>query len=423
MPLRLTPPVSAAVVLIFFSGVLFPGPLFAAKLEDLLDPVRLVRHLEADETQKAFVSAYALKLRQTVSDYQWERGKRTCEAAIWQARRPDPQALRTLRQEARKSLDATLDSLKAGLDEKQGKRIDKLLRRDENVLDLEIASVPFDHINNTPLFPRFQQSVDAYRVTLPGTPSGDGWTYSDLLRTWTARGFLPSEPGMGHPETFGLQNRPDLQTRSLSSPFSDRIVKSPLLISATLLVPDLGRAESELLWEHYADPSEDAGSLWDRYRAQNRSDSAILIRMKMSTPFAASYLDLDTWIIYLEDSDGVGYEPEEIEEEALHPVEALEISVPGRAVEVTDVFGNYYPYVPGNKEIVYLEAPAKVVYTGHEKLVKLFFPGKTFQGLPVVTEGTSHLKLIIQSEQERFLHTELVWDLSRKKREHPKDHG
>ena len=145
--------------------------------------------------------------------------------------------------------------------------------------------------------------------------------------------------------------------------------------------------------------------------------------MKMSTPFAARYLDLDAWTIYLEDSDGIGYEPEKIEEESLHPIKALEISVPGRAVEVTDVFGNYYPYVPGNKEILYLEAPAEVVYTGHEKLLKIYFPGKSFRGLPIVTEKTKRLKLIVQSQKEKFVRTELIWDLSRNKRQVRKDRG
>ena len=412
-------PLSLAIVIL-----LLAGPLNAAKLEDLLSPGRLVKHLKADQTQRTFVSDYALKLGKIVSDYQWERGKRTCEAVVWQKQLPDVQELRSLRKSARKALDATLDSLKAGLSEKQGKRIDKLLRRDENILDLEIASPPFDHINNTPLFPRFQENVNAYSVTLPGTPSGrNDWSYSKLLRTWTARGFVPSQPGMSEPEGLGLEGRTDIQTRTLSRRSRNRIVKSPLLLSATLLVPDLGRAESELLWEHYRSDSEDKEALWNRYQTQNRLDSAILIRMKMSTPFASSYLDLDGWIIYLEDSDGIGYEPEEIKQEALHPLEALEISAPGRAVEVTDVFGNYYPYIPGHKEIVYLEAPAKIVYTGHEKLLKIFFPGKNFQGLPIITEKTKRLKLIVQSQKEEFVRTELIWDLSREKREAQKDRG
>lgn len=413
-------------LLLAISIVLLPlsGPPDAAKLEDLLIPDRLVRHLNADQTQRAFVSNSALKLRKIVSDYQWERGKQTCEAIAWWKQRPDVQELRSLRKASRKALEAAFDSLKAGLSEKQGKRIDKHLRRDENILDLEIASLPFDHIDNTPLFPRSRKNANAYSITLPGIPSqGDDWSYSELLRTWTVRGFVPSQPGVDESQGTGLEDRTDLRTRPLSSRSRGKIVKSPLLLSATLMVPDLARAESELLWEHYRSDSEDRESLWNRYQSQNRLDSAILIRMKMSTPFAARYLDLDAWTIYLEDSDGIGYEPEKIEEESLHPIKALEISVPGRAVEVTDVFGNYYPYVPGNKEILYLEAPAEVVYTGHEKLLKIYFPGKSFRGLPIVTEKTKRLKLIVQSQKEKFVRTELIWDLSRNKRQVRKDRG
>ena len=96
-------------------------------------------------------------------------------------------------------------------------------------------------------------------------------------------------------------------------------------------------------------------------------------------------------------------------------VETVEISLPGRQVEVTDVFGTYYPYVPGNKEVYYLEAPSQIVYTGYEKLVRLFFPGKDFQGRPIVGRGTRFLKLIVQSEDADFVRTELTWELKRDK--------
>jgi len=87
----------------------------------------------------------------------------------------------------------------------------------------------------------------------------------------------------------------------------------------------------------------------------SRLDEAILIRLKMSTPYSERYLRMDRWIVYLEDDQGSGYEPVQISEEALHPLEALQIALPGRQAEVTDVFGNYYPYIPYQKEIIYLE--------------------------------------------------------------------
>ena len=185
------------------------------------------------------------------------------------------------------------------------------------------------------------------------------------------------------------------------------------------MVPDLGRAEAELLWDHYSRESEDREAAFDHYWGQNRLNDAILIRLKLSTPFAEAYLNLDRWIIYLEDSEGIGYEPAQVDQGAFYPLEALEITLPGREAEVTDVFGTYTG-MPGYKEHIYLEAPSKIVYTGHEKLLKLFFPSKGFQDRPVVTEKTQFLKLVVQSQENDLGRAELVWDLKRRKFGPPK---
>jgi len=396
-------------------------PLSAASLEDLLYPDKLEDAVKAEDAQKPALAAYAQRLKQVVSDYQWERGQKTCEAVLWQGRAPDIRELHELRKTARKTVDAILDTLKAELNSKQVKRIDKLLKGKGNILDVPISDLPFAYVNNTPLFSRFRNNGEAYKISLPSAPDADSsWFYADLLRIWTVRAYIPSQrPIDAISQEPGMTTYPDMGIRELPTTVKTRIVKSPLLLAATLMVPDLSRTECDLLWDHYPHEAEGREDVWTRYKAQNRLDDAILIRLKMSTPYSERYLKPERWIIYLEDSEGIGYEPIQIVEEAVHPIESIEISLPGREAEITDVFGNYYPYIPGQKEVIYLEAPSKVTYTGTEKLVKLFFPLRDFLEKSVVTEKTEHLKLIVQSREEDFSRTELVWELKRSKPRKP----
>ena len=232
---------------------------------------------------------------------------------------------------------------------------------------------------------------------------------------WTARAYTPS----GRPidelqqEQSDIFNRPDLQVRALPGSARDRIAKSPLLLAATLLVPDLAWAESELLWNHYPHEQQDREELWSDYRQQNHLNDEIQVRVNMSTPHAKAYLNLDRWIVYLEDEEGTGYEPIRTEQIAFNALEALEISLPGREAEVTDVFGTYTGQ-PGYRDHIYLEAPSRVVYTGHEKLVAFYFTGRDFRGKPVVDEKTRSVKLVVQSQHDDFGRAELVWNTKRR---------
>jgi hypothetical protein len=111
----------------------------------------------------------------------------------------------------------------------------------------------------------------------------------------------------------------------------------------------------------------------------------------------------------------MGYEPKSVTERAYYPIEAIRVSVPGQEVEVTDIFGDYFSPIPGDKERYFLEAPHQVTYVGNEKLLQVYFPGHNFQGNPVITPNTKYLKLIIQSQETDFGRCELFWDLKRPK--------
>lgn len=409
----------------FFRTILLPAlfillalPVHAADLDDLFEPKKLVKHLRAKPPQKASIEEHVAQLRHILTDYQYARAKKLCEAALWQGHIPRIKTLRALRKATLDSLDATLDNLKgaAQLDEKQIKRLDKILNGKDNILDYPIAKLPYHHIKNSPLFDKFLRQTHAYQITLPGSPDTDfEWTYAQLLETWTVRGYIPSvRPIDDLAHAPDIASSPDLQTRVLPSPERARIVKSPLLIAATLLVPELGKAEFDLLKTHYS-PDSVHVTTWPEYVLDNKLDHMIQVRLKLNTPYDENFLNLDRWIIYLEDNEGIGYEPIDVSPRAYYPLEAVRLSVPGREIEVTDVFGQYFSPIPGTKERFYLEAPARMIYVGNEKLLQLYFPGHDFQGKPIVDEKTKSLKLIVQSQETDFGRAELIWHISKPK--------
>jgi hypothetical protein len=374
-------------------------PLHAADLDDLFDIQKLSKHLKATQAQKEAITTHIPKLTEIIGGYQLTRAKKLCEATLWQGHIPRIKTLRALRKTTLDSVDATIESLKeaAQFNEKQTKNLDKILKGNDNILDYPIAKHPYYHVVNSPIIKDFLREKHAYRITLPSQPNpNNSWTYAQLLETWTARGFIPT----------------DLQTRVLPQGERARLVKSPLLISATLLVPDLAKAEFDLLKNNYAPDSIDV-TTWDEYVSQNQMNDMIQVRLKLNTPFNEKYLDLSRWIIFLEDDEGVGYEPRQVNARAFYPLEAVEVSVPGQEIEVTDVFGQYFSPIPGEKERFYLEAPSRMTYVGNEKLLQLYFPGRDFQGSPIVDEKTKFLKLIVQSQETDFGRSELIWRIEK----------
>jgi hypothetical protein len=394
------------------------APLQAAGAGDLFDLQKLSKKIKATELQKTALTAYVAQLRELVIGYQITRAKQLCEATLWQGHIPKIKALRSLRKATLDSVHATLELLKqsAQLNNKQTKSLDKLLKGDKNSIDYPLVEHPYYHINNSPLMKKFSREKHAYQITLPSQPSHDNtWTYAQLLETWTARGFIPTiSPIDDVRQAPNIAGASDVQTRILPTSQRGRIVKSPLIIAATLLVPDLAKAEFDLLKANYAADSVEV-STWSEYYDQNQLAERIQVRLKLNTPFNEKYLDLKRWIIFLEDGEGIGYEPLEIQPSAFYPLEAVQVSLPGQEIEVTDIFGQYISPIPGDKGRFYLDAPSEITYVGNEKLLKLYFPGRDFQGKPLVNEKTELLKLIVQSQETDFGRSELIWHIKKPK--------
>ena len=390
---------------------------WGANTRDLLEADRLGKHLKARADQKEHIVKHVSALRDIVIEYQTERARRTNEALLWQGHIPKLKDLKSLRESANDSASAVFDALKTALDSKQIERLDKLIGKGD-VFAIPIARHPYYHVQNSPLFPKFSGRNEVYKLTLPSKPDPDNtWTYPQLLKVWTVRSFIPAvRPIDNLPQSPSIAAHPDLQFRELTDSDRHRVVRSPLLISATLYVPDLVRSEFDMLQTHY-DPDSISAHTWEDYASQNRLDDDIQIRLKFNTVYDKVYLDLSRWTIYLEDSEEIGYEPDKIEERAFYPLEALKVFVPGREMEVTDVFGTYISptYTPGEKVRYFAEPPMNITYVGNEKLLILYFSAHTVMKTPVISDRTKYIKLIVQSHETDFGRSELMWEFKKPK--------
>ncbi len=392
-------------------------PTWAASTKDLLKADPLGKYLKVRGDQKEHIAKHVFALRNIVIAYQTERARRTNEALLWQGYIPKLKDLSALRESANDSASTVFDALKTHLDSKQIERLDKLIGKGD-VFAVPLARHPYYHVQNSPLFPEFSGKKTAYKLILPSEPDPDNtWTYAQLLKIWTVRNYIPAlRPIDNLQQAPSIAAHPDLQTRDVSVSERYRVVRSPLLISATLYVPDLARSEFDMLQTHYG-PDSISAHTWDEYVRQNRLDSDIQIRLKFNTIYDKAFLDLGRWTIYLEDSEETGYEPNQIEERAFYPLEALKVFVPGREIEVTDVFGTYISptYMPGEKMRYFAELPMDVTYLGNEKLLLLYFPARSVMGTPVVADHIEYVKLIVQSHETDFGRCELMWEFKKPK--------
>ena len=382
----------------------------SADAGDLLDTGKFAKRVKASGDQAPVVNAWVDSLRSAVGAHQFEYGRLMNEARSWQGFAPKLKTLRELEKKTRTRTDAFLDSIRAALTPKQTERLDRILKK-HDLLDYPVTDVPFHRISTSPLSPKFKKRAKAYRVSIPGEPTeAAGWSYRELLETWTATTYVPIPEGTVNQT---LVQSADVQVSASSPMLRTLIARSPILLSATLMPPDLSRREFDILYEHYPHTFESKASAAAAYTASQKSDENILVRLRMSTPYNEYYLNTDRYIIFLEDEEGTGYEPSLIDAAPVRGVETLEIRLPGQTVTYTDIFGRYTGQ-PGYKTTRTLRNPSKMQYSGRERLLKLFFPARTFDGRPIVTPKTRSLKLVVQPELENLPRLELTWDTSKK---------
>jgi hypothetical protein len=160
----------------------------------------------------------------------------------------------------------------------------------------------------------------------------------------------------------------------------------PIQITATLM--DSSLIEAGL--QHYADvlkmsPEEQRAyrtSYFQRYGVENH----LLIWADLSTSQTELFLDLQRWIIYIEDDAGNQHELQKA-------IEEPEPSPP----ETTEAF----PDLPPQREF------RRRVF--HQERLMLCFPQRDFAGNPVLSAEVRSLKLVFQQNDDPQVKAEGIW--------------
>lgn len=160
----------------------------------------------------------------------------------------------------------------------------------------------------------------------------------------------------------------------------------PLHISATLM--DSSLIEAGL--QHYANlltmaPEEQAefrNAYYRRYDVENH----ILIWCELRTTWTELFLDLNRWIIFIEDDAGNRYEP----------VQVLEQSQPIRPMARDSLPGFQREQKRWGWEV-------------HQKSLMFCFPKRDFYKNPILSEGSQFLKLIFQLNEDDKTRAEGIW--------------
>jgi hypothetical protein len=160
----------------------------------------------------------------------------------------------------------------------------------------------------------------------------------------------------------------------------------PLQITATLMNSSLIEAGLQ----HYATlvkmtPEEQTAyrsHYFQRYDVENH----LLIWCELSTTWAELHLDLDRWIIFIEDDAMNQYEPVRVLEESQSSREMVMDRLPG--------------FQPEQR---------RPRWEIHQKTLMLCFPKRDFYGAPVLSEEVEFLKLVFQLTEDEKTRAEGIW--------------
>jgi hypothetical protein len=160
----------------------------------------------------------------------------------------------------------------------------------------------------------------------------------------------------------------------------------PLHITATLMDTLL----IEVGLRHYATlvgmtPDEKAAfrnAYFQRYDVENH----LLIWCELQTTWTGLFLDLDRWIIFIEDDAGNKYEPVRVVEESQSSREMGMDSLPE-----------------------FLPEQRRPRWEIHQKILMLCFPKRDFYKNPILSERLRFLKLVFQLTDDEKTRAEGMW--------------
>jgi len=160
----------------------------------------------------------------------------------------------------------------------------------------------------------------------------------------------------------------------------------PLHIAATLMDSLLIEAGLQHYDTMLAMNPKQQSEFHHAYYRQYDSANHILIWCELQTTWAELHLDLDRWIIFIEDDEVNQYEP----------VQILEESQPFRQM-VTDRLSEFEPEQRSTRWKV------------HQKTLMLCFPKRDFYQNPILSERMKFLKLVFQLSDDEKTRAEGIW--------------
>lgn len=384
--------------------------------KDLLDLQKLTKRLDLSPAQQDSAGQVIDRMRKVLGAFGWDYAKLACEASVWGQDPPASETLKTRKRKALEEMEGLLKPFEETLGEDQKARLRGLTRGLNWLLNLPLSGkVPFTHVDTRPIFDKVEDRRLVRRTTFTDPPALDpSQTYADLLKAWTTRAFLRGDDAPRH----DVAAYPGWDVRENMPVLKGRLIQSPLIAAATLVSPDLVEAEIQHLHQYYNPDGRSLDTIRTAYRMQNHVGEAILIRLKLGTPYAAPFLARKNWTIFIEDDAGAAYEPVEEQAQEARPREGIALEIPGRTHEAVFHEPTRVPDPNVNKRetIFWADESERVAYAGNEALVKLFFPARRRDGTPVVTPETQFLRLIIKPAEGEGDGIVMTWTFGQPKK-------
>jgi hypothetical protein len=204
-------------------------------------------------------------------------------------------------------------------------------------------------------------------------------TFQSLWEKWTVQ--------------FGTTSR-GKSLGFLSTPFSETGGKGsggggsefPLAVEATLMDSTLIEEGFQYFTNRVEMTPEEETTFRSKYSDRFDPANHFLVWCKLRTRYAANYLNLDRWIIYIEDDGRDRFEPEQMIKEP--PSHQHEIMEEPQAFQTE--------MEPWSREI-------------HRQSLMLCFPKDSSSSTPVLSATTHRLKLVFQLNDDRELKAEGIW--------------
>jgi hypothetical protein len=202
-------------------------------------------------------------------------------------------------------------------------------------------------------------------------------SFPNLWEKWTVR--LGSAARGGGPMRF-------INPLAMTGGPGGGISEFPLHITATLMDSFLIEAGLQYYANLVRMTSEERTAYRSNYFQRYDVEDHLLIWCELQTTWTELFLDLDRWIIFIEEDSGNQYEPVRILEESPFSRQMISERLSGLQ--------------PGQR---------RPRFQIHQRTLMFCFPKRDFSGAPVLSEEVEFLKLVFQLNEDGKMRAEGMW--------------